>query len=100
MKTINKISAIILFVSLCATLNAQTKDIRQGNRNFRKGNYSEAEKDYKNSLDKKYNDKAQFNLGDVYYQQKKKPQEVSKAWPTETCRKTSKPTHTITSETA
>lgn len=70
MKTINKISVIILFVSMCANLNAQTKDIRQGNRNFRKGNYTEAEKDYKNSLDKKYNDKAQFNLGDVYYQQK------------------------------
>ena len=70
MKTINKIGVIILLASLCATANAQTKEIRQGNRSFHKGNYAEAEKDYKNSLDKKYNDKAQFNLGDVYYQQK------------------------------
>jgi len=69
MKTINKIGISLLFLSLSLALNAQTKEIRQGNRNFRNGNYSEAEKYYKNSLDKKYNDKAQFNLGDVYYQQ-------------------------------
>ena len=57
-------------MTLTITVNAQAKDIRQGNRNFKKGQYAEAEKDYKSSLDKKYNDKAQFNLGDAYYNQK------------------------------
>ncbi|MBR4837591.1 MAG: tetratricopeptide repeat protein, partial [Bacteroidales bacterium] len=67
-----KIITILLFVTLSAAANAQTKEsmIRHGNRNFKNGQYSEAEKDYKASLDKKYNDKAQFNLGDAYYQQK------------------------------
>lgn len=69
MRTINKIGIIILLMTMAVELHAQQKEIRQGNRNFRNGNYSEAERDYKNSLDKKYNDKAQFNLGDVYYQQ-------------------------------
>lgn len=69
MRTINKIGVTIVLLSLCFAVNAQTKEIRHGNRNFKKGFYSEAEKDYKSSLDKKYNDKAQFNLGDAYYQQ-------------------------------
>ena len=67
MKTIKKIGLLLLFASLCTTINAQAKEIREGNRHFRKGFYSEAIKDYKNSLDKKYNDKAQYNLGDAYY---------------------------------
>ena len=67
MKTFKKIGILLLFASFCANANAQAKEIREGNRHFRKGFYSEAIKDYKNSLDKKYNDKAQFNLGDAYY---------------------------------
>ena len=61
-----------MFLTLCIAASAQTKEglIRHGNKNFNKGFYTEAEKDYKASLDKKYNDKAQFNLGDAYYQQK------------------------------
>ena len=70
MKTFKNILILLLFASLCATANAQAKEIREGNRHFRKGFYSEAIKDYKNSLDKKYNDKAQFNLGDAYYNMK------------------------------
>lgn len=69
MKTFNKIGITLLLTAICVLANAQTKEIRHGNRNFRNGNYTEAEQDYKNSLDKKYNDKAQFNLGDTYYQQ-------------------------------
>jgi len=57
-------------MTLTLAASAQAKEIRHGNRNFKKGFFSEAEKDYKSSLDKKYNDKAQFNLGDAYYNQK------------------------------
>ena len=70
MKTTKIFGILVLLVSFGFAANAQTKEIRQGNKNFRNGNYAEAEKDYKSSLDKKYNDKAQFNLGDAYYQQK------------------------------
>ena len=70
MRIINKIGITVLLLSLCFAVDAQTKEIRHGNRNFKNGNYTEAEKDYKSSLDKKYNDKAQFNLGDAYYQQR------------------------------
>ena len=49
--------------------HAQAKDIRLGNRSYHQGNYAEAEENYKESLNKKYNDKAQFNLGNTYYQQ-------------------------------
>ena len=69
----DKILITLLLLSYAATINAQTKEshIRQGNRAYIKGDYTVAETEYKSSLDKKYNDKAQFNLGNVYYQQKK-----------------------------
>ena len=70
MKTIKNIGILLLFVSFCVNANAQAKEIREGNKHFRRGFYSEAIKDYKNSIDKKYNDKAQFNLGDAYYNMK------------------------------
>lgn len=54
------------------TSNAQTDKglIRQGNKEFKNGNYSEAEVSYRKSLDKEYSPKAQFNLGDALYEQK------------------------------
>ena len=70
MKTINiKIGVSILFAFLCLTANAQTDKghIRLGNRDFKKGNYSDAEVNYKKSLEKEYSPKAQFNLGDALY---------------------------------
>jgi tetratricopeptide (TPR) repeat protein len=70
MKTIDKIGILLLFMAVTIGANAQYKDIRQGNRDYHKGNFSEAESEYKESLNKKYNDKAQFNLGNTYYQQK------------------------------
>ena len=69
MKTINKIGVTLLFLAATIGANAQYKDIRQGNRSYHHGNYAEAEGSYKESLNKKYNDKAQFNLGNTYYQQ-------------------------------
>ena len=57
---------------ICLTVNAQTDKgfIRHGNSEFKNGNYSEAEVNYRKSLDKEYSSKAQFNLGDALYEQK------------------------------
>ena len=57
---------------ICLTVNAQTDKglIRHGNKEFKNGNYSEAEVNYRKSLDQEYSPKAQFNLGDALYEQK------------------------------
>ena len=57
---------------ICLTTNAQTDKglIRHGNTEFKNGNFSEAEVNYRKSLDKEYSPKAQFNLGDALYEQK------------------------------
>jgi Ca-activated chloride channel family protein len=45
---------------------------RNGNKQFEKENYAEAEAAYKKALDKKNNmPEANFNLGDAQYQQKR-----------------------------
>ena len=71
MKTINKIGICLLLVASYITTNAQADKalIRQGNNDFKKGNFSEAEVKYNKSLDLEYNPKAQFNLGDALYEQ-------------------------------
>lgn len=71
MKTPSKIGILALFLLIAASANAQENFTRQGNRNYKNGDFNAASDLYKKSLDKKYNDKAQFNLGDAYYQQKK-----------------------------
>lgn len=72
MKTLSKTGIFLLLATIAMTANAQSKEslIRNGNSNFKKGNFNVAADFYKKSLDTKYNDKAQFNLGDAYYQQK------------------------------
>lgn len=56
---------------ICGTMvHAQKENslIRQGNRNFEKGDFREAEKDYRKALEvNKLNPKAQFNLGTAVY---------------------------------
>ena len=55
------------------TLQAQNieKQIRKGNRQYRKGNYAEAEVQYRKVLEDNPNSiEAQFNLGDALYKQK------------------------------
>lgn len=71
MKTASRIGMIALFLLAAASANAQENFTRQGNRSYKDGDFDAATELYKKSLDKKYNDKAQFNLGDSYYQQKK-----------------------------
>ena len=54
------------------TMQAQTVDklIRKGNRQYRKGNYTEAEVGYRKALEAQpIHADAQFNLGDALYQQ-------------------------------
>ena len=69
----NKHIYISIFIMLiCMATNAQTDKglIRHGNNEFKNGNFSEAEVNYRKSLDKEYSPKAQFNLGDALYEQK------------------------------
>lgn len=62
----------MMFLLSALTLQAQTveKQIRKGNRQYRRGNYTEAEVKYRKVLeDKPNNTDAQFNLGDALYKQ-------------------------------
>ena len=63
-----------VFCLLSPALNAQQekKFIREGNIQYEKKNYVEAEKNYSRALNKNKNSyKGTFNLGDAYYQQGK-----------------------------
>jgi tetratricopeptide (TPR) repeat protein len=54
------------------TTQPEKTETRNGNKQFNKGNYSDAEACYKKALDKKSNmPEATFNLGDAVYQQKR-----------------------------
>ena len=62
----------MLLLLTVMTLQAQTieKQIRKGNRLYRKGDYAEAEVQYRKALEDKPNSAdAQFNLGDALFQQ-------------------------------
>lgn len=72
-----------LSLLLCTNASAQLlhsaspekDDTRQGNKQFDKENYSDAEADYKKALDKKNNmPEAMFNLGDAVYKEKRYPE--------------------------
>ena len=63
---------IVICLLSALTMQAQTveKQIRKGNRQYRKGNYTEAEVQYRKVLeDKPTCADAQFNLGDALYKQ-------------------------------
>jgi tetratricopeptide (TPR) repeat protein len=58
-------------ISALSTAPEKT-ETRSGNKQFNKGNYTDAEASYKKALDKKNNmPEATFNLGDAVYQQKR-----------------------------
>ena len=62
----------MLLVLATLGLQAQTveKQIRKGNRQYRRGDYTEAEVNYRKALEASpTNAEAQFNLGDALYQQ-------------------------------
>lgn len=91
MKTSNKISICVILAMFCLSANAQTDKglIRQGNKDFKNSNYTEAEVKYRKSLEKEYNPKAEFNLGDALYEQKNY-EEATKVFSNVTERNTSK----------
>ncbi len=63
---------IIVFSFCTLSLSAQIekKEVRQGNRNFRKGNYTEAQIDYMKALMKdSISLAANYNLASVFYKQ-------------------------------
>jgi len=69
--------SVFCFLTSVAQLNqlstsAEKKETRNGNKQFDKGVYTDAEASYKKALDKKNNmPEATFNLGDAVYQQKR-----------------------------
>lgn len=69
--------SIVCGLSSVAQLNSlstaqEKKETRNGNKQFDKGIYTDAEASYKKALDKKNNmPEATFNLGDAVYQQKR-----------------------------
>ena len=69
----NRITIVIMISLLSVmTMQAQTVDklIRKGNRQYRKGNYTEAEVNYRKALDgQPVNADVQFNLGDALFRQ-------------------------------
>ena len=72
MKTLHKYLIFITLLSLSLSISAQTdeKMIRKGNRNYRRGNYTEAEVSYRKALEVRPNNaNAQFNLGDALFSQ-------------------------------
>ena len=68
----NRMRLIGLFLLAVVTLQAQTveKQIRKGNRQYKKGDFTEAEVQYRKALETMPTSAdAQFNLGDALYQQ-------------------------------
>ena len=72
MKILHKYLIIIAFILFVLPVSAQTdeKMIRKGNRNYKRGNYTEAEVSYRKALEARPNNaNAQFNLGDALFSQ-------------------------------
>ena len=89
-----KRSLLILFAMLTLPAFAQEekKHIREGNKLYQSKKFTEAEKSYREALDKKKDSfKAMFNLGDAYYQQGKY-QEAASQFEMLTTKKTSRDT--------
>jgi Ca-activated chloride channel family protein len=69
-----KLIICLVLITLAFRLEAQQggSEIRQGNRYFKKEKFDVAELSYRKALEeKKVNKKAEFNLGDALYRQKK-----------------------------
>lgn len=63
---------VIVLVNNFCLAQEENPYIRKGNTNYEKGNFDEAEENYRKSLEKNANSyKGSFNLGDAYYKQGK-----------------------------
>ena len=66
------VTAMLILVSLSTFAQKEASDVRKGNREYRKQNYTEAEVDYRRGLEKNKNGyEAHYNLGDALYRQDK-----------------------------
>ncbi len=72
MRILLKLFAIILvFASLIANGQTERQFVRKGNKSYEKGNYKDAEIDYRKALSKNPSSgRAQYNLGTSLYKQK------------------------------
>ena len=85
MKTIGKylIAIVLVFSFVSVSAQSDEKLIRKGNRYYKRGNYTEAEINYKKALEARPNNaNAQFNLGDALLRRRTmtRPMMPSKKW--------------------
>jgi len=72
MKRILFIINLLALCSLTALAQQESRDVRKGNRQYKKENYTEAEVDYRRGLEKNNKSfEAHFNLGDALFKQDK-----------------------------
>ena len=79
MKRLTLILAIILTSAMQCRIMAQKEsaDVRRGNRQYNKENYTEAEVDYRRGLEKNQRSfEGHFNLGDALFRQEKYPEAI------------------------
>ncbi len=77
MKRILIISLLSLLLAPCSIVQAQREapDIRHGNHDYKKDNFSESEVDYRRGLEKNNKSyEAHYNLGDALFRQNKYPE--------------------------
>jgi tetratricopeptide (TPR) repeat protein len=66
------LTVVALLISLCTFAQKEASDVRRGNKEYRKQNYTEAEVDYRRGLEKnKEGYEAHYNLGDALFKQDK-----------------------------
>lgn len=79
MKYLVTISVLLFSISLVTKAQSERKNIRKGNRDYEKGDYQDAEVQYRKALDKSPGStKADYNLAGSLYKQKKYEAAASK----------------------
>lgn len=76
------INSIVFTMLMAAVVSAQSthKNLRQGDKDYKSGNYSLAEDNYRKAWIEKQNDKGGFNLGNSIYQQQDRYEEAIKQY--------------------
>ncbi len=88
MKRTLSVLAIIMLATLPSFAQKESGDVRRGNREYNKENYTEAEVNYRRGLDKNKNGfEAHFNLGDALFRQEKYPEAIEEYKAAESCLK-------------
>lgn len=77
MRTIAITSALLLFIAFSTNAQTEKKSIRQGNREFKKNDFTNSEISYRKALEKNPSSfKGNFNLADALYKQDKQEETV------------------------